>query len=372
MVQKEDPERSHEKRIHKIPLDMGQGNDAGCRGHGRTGGQGASDLGGCSRNALATVPCKALEQGTCKDLKGHIFTIGTGNKGKDGDMLRTSKEKMATYIGTKYGDDAAQEWTSKKCMVLPKPTYSNAILDRHAERGQAMRDQVNLKLSSLQQKSLAIDNEIKQAPTDCKLMPEKQDVVDQILHCETKLKDEVKMKLTDDKKMAHNNAWQSHRKVTAGLKKSRGKIYSLLLGQCTQVLIDKMKQDVDLVMISDLFNPIALFKLIEKFVLKQSDNQYRMMVLIAEQLSILQLRQDDQVTNATYYDCLPQEWKSPGRQECVTILLICWIQKLWSWGRCCLSPSCWTLSRRQSSNWSSRNTLLISSSTTATRRCTPN
>jgi hypothetical protein len=35
------------------------------------------------------------------------------------------------------------------------------------------------------------------------------------------------MKLTDDKKMAHNNAWQSHRKVTAGLKKSRGKIYSL-------------------------------------------------------------------------------------------------------------------------------------------------
>ncbi len=94
------------------------------------------------------------------------------------------------------------------------------------------------------------------------------------------------MKLTDDKKMAHNNAWQSHCKVTAGLKKSRSKIYSLLLGQCTQVLTDKMKQDVDWVTISDLFDPIALFKLIEKFVLKQSDNQYRMAVLIAEQLSI--------------------------------------------------------------------------------------
>jgi hypothetical protein len=76
-------------------------------------------------------------------------------------------------------------------------------------------------------------------------MTEKQDSVDQILHCEIKLKDEVEMKLTDDKKMAHNNVWQSHSKVTAGLKKSRGKIYSRLLGQCTQVLIDKMKQDVD-------------------------------------------------------------------------------------------------------------------------------
>jgi hypothetical protein len=64
-----------------------------------------------------------------------------------------------------------------------------------------------------------------------------------------------------------------------------------------------MKQDVDWVTISDLFNPIALFKLIKKFVLKQFDNQYWMAVLIAEQLSILQYRQDDQVMNATYYDC---------------------------------------------------------------------
>ena len=72
---------------------------------------------------------------------------------------------------------------------------------------QATRDQVNLKLSSLQQESLAIDDEIKQAPTDCKLMTEKQDIVDQILHCEIKLKDEVEMKLRDDEKMVHNNAW---------------------------------------------------------------------------------------------------------------------------------------------------------------------
>ena len=43
------------------------------------------------------------------------------------------------------------------------------------------------------------------------------------------LKDEVEMKLTDDEKVAHNNAWQSHRDVTDGLKKIRGKIYSLLL-----------------------------------------------------------------------------------------------------------------------------------------------
>jgi hypothetical protein len=42
--------------------------------------------------------------------------------------------------------------------------------------------------------------------------------------------------------------------------------------------------------------------LIEKFVPKQSDNQYKTAVLIVKQLSILQFRQDDHVTNATYYD----------------------------------------------------------------------
>jgi hypothetical protein len=63
-----------------------------------------------------------------------------------------------------------------------------------------------------------------------------------------------------------------------------------------------MKQDATWVMVSDSFDPILLFKLIEKFVLKQSDNQYKMAVLIAKQLSILSFCQDIQVLNATYYD----------------------------------------------------------------------
>jgi hypothetical protein len=111
------------------------------------------------------------------------------------------------------------------------------------------------------------------------------------------------MKLTKDKKIAHANTWRTHRETTESLKKSRGKVYSLLLGQCTQVLVNKMKQDVDWVMISKLFDPILLFKLNEKIVPKQSDNQYRTAVLIAKQLSILSFCQDDHLGNTAYYDC---------------------------------------------------------------------
>jgi hypothetical protein len=64
-----------------------------------------------------------------------------------------------------------------------------------------------------------------------------------------------------------------------------------------------MKKDIDLVTISESFDPSLLSKLIEKFLLKQSNNQSKTAVLIAEQLSIFLFCQDDQVGNAVYYDC---------------------------------------------------------------------
>ncbi len=95
------------------------------------------------------MPRKASELGACKDLEGHIFTIGSGNKGKDGDMRCTSKEKMATYIRTKYSDSTAHEWTSKKRIVIMEPTYSSAVETRHAERVWATRECLNHKMTSL-------------------------------------------------------------------------------------------------------------------------------------------------------------------------------------------------------------------------------
>ena len=95
------------------------------------------------------MPRKASELGACKDLEGHILTFSSGNKGKIGDMLCTSMEKMATYIGTKFGDKAAQDWTSGKQPILQEPAYSPFILARHEERVNATRDRPNLKLTSL-------------------------------------------------------------------------------------------------------------------------------------------------------------------------------------------------------------------------------
>jgi hypothetical protein len=302
MNRKEDPKRSHEKRIQEIPLKMARASNAGHTGCSGNGGQGGQGRGGCGRTPSGTVPCNASEVGACKDLEGHIFTIGSGNKNKDGDMLRTSMEKMATYIGTKYGDEAAQEWTSGKKIALLEPTYLQVILDRHAERVKATRDHLNLKLTSLKTEKAAIAEEIKASSMNCAFLREMHEINNDIAKSEIDLKDEVEMKLTKDEKTSHSNVWRSHCESSDSLIKSRGKIYSLLLGQRTQVLVDKMKQDTDWVTISGSFDPTSLLKLIKKLVLKQSDNQYKTAVLIAEQLSILTFHQDNQIGNATYYD----------------------------------------------------------------------
>jgi hypothetical protein len=68
-------------------------------------------------------------------------------------------EKMATYIGTKHGNEAAQEWTSRKKETLSEPAYSQAIHDRHAARVKATREQIELRLKSLRAEKTAITSQ---------------------------------------------------------------------------------------------------------------------------------------------------------------------------------------------------------------------
>ena len=79
-----------------------------------------------------------------------MFTIGSGNKGKDGNMLRISKEKLALYIGTNFGDDACQEWVSEMQLVLQEPTYPDSVLARRAVREKAVMDRFTKMVSSLE------------------------------------------------------------------------------------------------------------------------------------------------------------------------------------------------------------------------------
>jgi len=105
------------------------------------------------------------------------------------------------------------------------------ILTRHAERVKATKDRLTIKLTSLKDEIGDIATEMTENPTNRGLKKDMQEIDDDIAKKEIKLKDKVKMKLTDNEKTAHSNAWRTHRELTDRLKTSRGKVYSLLLGQ---------------------------------------------------------------------------------------------------------------------------------------------
>ena len=50
------------------------------------------------------IPRRFIEVVVCEALGNHIFTVNSGNKARDVDTLRTTKEAMVTYIGTNYGE----------------------------------------------------------------------------------------------------------------------------------------------------------------------------------------------------------------------------------------------------------------------------
>ncbi len=131
-------------------------------GHAGRSGSGRGGHGGRfpKRNEPSSPPCKGGEVEACKDLEGNDFSIGSGNKGKDGDMLRNSKEKLALYIGTNYGDDACQEWLSEKQLVLQEPTYPDAVLARHRLRKIAVTDRVTKMITSLEKQLQVINTKL--------------------------------------------------------------------------------------------------------------------------------------------------------------------------------------------------------------------
>ena len=77
---------------------MGKGAGKGGRG-GRGNGSGGRGKGG-RKSGDPAVPRRAGEVGACAALGNHVFTISSGNKARDGDTLRTTKEAMVTWIGT--------------------------------------------------------------------------------------------------------------------------------------------------------------------------------------------------------------------------------------------------------------------------------
>ena len=143
---------------------MGKGAGRGGRGGCGNGSSGRGK--GGRKSGDPTVPRRAGEVGACAALGNHIFTISSGNKARDGDTLRTTKEAMVTYFGTTLGEETSKEFATGVMTVLTLPPQDPAILARHAARVLANTTRLNAKIVNLEAQQTAINAALAADPLD--------------------------------------------------------------------------------------------------------------------------------------------------------------------------------------------------------------
>ena len=98
-------------------------------------------------------------------------------------------------------------------------------------------------IMNLEKQLKVIETGLASDPNELNLLRNQMEVENKLELARFELNDVVEVKTTAEESMAFSNSWRTYRERTDRLVCSRGKVYSLVLGQCTTVLLDKMKQD---------------------------------------------------------------------------------------------------------------------------------
>ena len=104
---------------------------------------------------------------------------------------------------------------------------------------------------------------------------------------------DVPIVMTDSEKTQYSNERRTYRERNNWLTNHRRQGFSLILGQCTQVLQDKMRLDTEWNVFSTSYDPLTLYRLIEKTVLGQTGDQYPFTKVYNQELGFYAFRQDN-------------------------------------------------------------------------------
>ena len=239
----------------------GRGRNAGRNGCGAANGQ----ENGRGRGAGYTSKPKTAKVGLCKELENIIFNYGVSNAA---NLMHTTQEKIAQYIGIKYREDIANKLTNKTTVTVAPPMYSLAILLRHQEWEKHMRKKQKNVKTALHAKLIQL-KAVATADQDVVAIADTKNLINDI---EYQQGQEAPYTLTDSERLNYSNESKSHSYRVAMLEKHRGNVYALIYGQCTQILQDKMKQDKNWSIVSISYKPLELYKLTKRVTLKQTED----------------------------------------------------------------------------------------------------
>jgi len=208
-------------------------------------------------------------------------------------------EKIVHHVGTIYGQDISNELQNRTTVVIDKPEHDQAILDQHALRVTQIKANESRLLNARLKTESALEVSVKNdEPGAIIKLAELQNAM---ADAEFKAKQEIPIQLTEEQKVMHNNEWCTYREREATLQKQRGQAFSMIRGQCMQVLLDKMKHDPDWTATSESYDPLTLYKMIEKTVLAQTEDQYPFATVYEQECSLYGFAQHS-LTNDQWYE----------------------------------------------------------------------
>jgi len=255
-----------------------RGNGSSGRGRGR--GRGYSGRGG-------QAPAK--KSGLCAALTTHMFDCGA--KGS-ADQMRVTLEKITHHVGTSMGNDICTELTNRARIVIPAPTHTPEVLARHVQRERTVRASQARTLAKDQAKLQLLEAAIAADANDLAAIDAKDELQADMDLKALEANEEVPIKLNEDERMAHQLLWKAYREREQKLTLHRGQAYSLIMGQCTTGLIEKMKYDAGWTNIAAGCDPLALLDAIDRAVLQQNDDTYPFATVYEMDSGLYQFHQD--------------------------------------------------------------------------------
>jgi hypothetical protein len=212
----------------------------GVRNNGRGGrGCGSANRGGRGRGRgnNYTGSANAAKRGMCTNLGTNVFDYGQKYAA---DQMCTSWEKLVQYDGTNYGQDINSELQNKVWVIIKEHVHTIDVLARHSVR-EVMIQNGQLNIQQARQAQETILKAAVQEGTDMDAPMKLAILQNEISQGKFAASIEVPVLLTDSEKTHFSNDWRTFRERNTNLIKHRGQALSLIQGQCTQLLKDKIE-----------------------------------------------------------------------------------------------------------------------------------
>jgi hypothetical protein len=138
---------------------------------------------------------------------------------------------------------------NKITVILVEPVHTEDVLMKHILRETMVRKgQMNIQRTRKAQETIL--EAAVQAGLDMEAPVKLALLQNEIAQGEFSANVEVPIVLNDSQKTQFRNEWRNYRERNENLIKHRGQAFSLIQGQCTQLLQYKMKQDTDWAVVS--------------------------------------------------------------------------------------------------------------------------